>query len=133
MGDHPDHTLPNHHYYKMDVLILAAKWLVRHSSTVHSPNNSDDLCILLSSAFFFGCLFRFFKVCGSPLTCHFVLKTFLQTPHCSGYSELWILRWRRRVRSSLNVLSHCVHEKVFSMVCACAVQGHEFEENERLL
>ena len=40
MDDHPDHTTPNHHPPKMDVLpktflriILAAKGLVRHSST----------------------------------------------------------------------------------------------------
>ena len=43
MNDHPVQTIPNHHPTKMDVLpkpfvqiILAAKWLVRHSST--SPN-----------------------------------------------------------------------------------------------
>ena len=43
--------LPNHHPTKMDVLpkicvqiILAAKWLVQHSSTF--PNHSDDLCLL---------------------------------------------------------------------------------------
>ena len=41
---------PNHHPPKMDVhpkknlqIILAAKCLVRQSSTVHSPNSSDDL------------------------------------------------------------------------------------------
>ena len=40
MDDHPVHTIPNHHYTKMDVLpktsvqiILAGKWWVRHSST----------------------------------------------------------------------------------------------------
>ena len=47
----PDHTTPSHLPSKMDVLpktylqiILAAKWLVRHSSS--SPNSSDDLCLL---------------------------------------------------------------------------------------
>ena len=27
-------------------IILAAKWLVRHSSTVHPLTNSDDFCLL---------------------------------------------------------------------------------------
>ena len=42
----------NHHPPKTDVLpkyflqiILAAKWIVRHSS-IHPPNSSDDLCLL---------------------------------------------------------------------------------------
>ncbi len=66
-----------------------------------------------------------------PLTCHFVLKTFLQTEHCSGYSEMWILRWRRRVRSSLKVFSHCVHENVFSIVCACAENSWSRSQKRR--
>ena len=48
-GSH--HTKPL--LYQMDVLpktfvqiILAAKWLVRHSSSVRLPTNSDDLCLL---------------------------------------------------------------------------------------
>ena len=52
MDDHLVHTIPNHHPTKMDVLpktfvqiILAAKWLVRHSS-IRPPNNSDNLSLL---------------------------------------------------------------------------------------
>ena len=52
-------------------------------------------------------------------TCHFVLKPFLQTSQCSGYSELCILRWRRRVRSSLKLLSHWLQWKLFSCACTC--------------
>ena len=51
--DLPVHATPNHHHPKMDVLrqtflriILAAKWLVQHSSTACPPNSSDDLCIV---------------------------------------------------------------------------------------
>ena len=52
LEDLPVHTTPNHYAPKMDILpetflqiILAAKWLVRLSST--SPKNgSDDLCLL---------------------------------------------------------------------------------------
>ena len=51
------------------------------------------------------------------LTCHFVRKPFLQTSQCSGYSELWILRWSLRVRNSLKLLSHWLQWKLFS--CAC--------------
>ena len=47
MDDLPDNTTPTHNPPKMDILpksclqiILAAKWLVWHSS------NSDDLCLL---------------------------------------------------------------------------------------
>ena len=48
------HCTPNHHSPKLDVLpktclqiILAAKWLlVQHSSTVRTPSNCDDLCLL---------------------------------------------------------------------------------------
>ena len=53
INDHLVHTTPNQHPSKIDVLsksflqvILAAKWLVRHSSTVHSANSSDDLFLL---------------------------------------------------------------------------------------
>ena len=52
MDGHPVYTIPNHHPTKMDALsktfvqiILAAKWLVRHSSTSPSTT-SDDICLL---------------------------------------------------------------------------------------
>ena len=62
MDDHPFHmtcSIPNHHPTKMDVLpkffvqiILAAKWLVRHSST--SPKQQRrPLPSLLSLSFFY--------------------------------------------------------------------------------
>ena len=51
MDDHLVHTTPNHLPPNMDVLqkpflqiILAAKWLVQHSSSF--SNISDDLCLL---------------------------------------------------------------------------------------
>ena len=60
MDDHLVHTTPNHHPPKMDVLpktflqiILAAKWLVRHSSTSPLPTAttfafpSVFICLLL--------------------------------------------------------------------------------------
>ena len=55
------HTKTNHRPSKMDILpktflqsILAAKWLVRHSSMyVYPPNSSDDLCLLFCLRFFF--------------------------------------------------------------------------------
>ena len=50
--DHQVHTIPSHHPTQMDVLpktffqiIHAAKWLVRHSSTVRPSINKDDLCL----------------------------------------------------------------------------------------
>ena len=60
-NDHPVYTIPNHHPTKMDVLptnfflqiILAAKWLVRHSSTSPLPTAttfafpSVFICLLL--------------------------------------------------------------------------------------
>ena len=57
--DYPVHTIPNHHPTKMDVLqktfvqnILAAKWLVRHSST--SPKQQRwPLTSLLSLSYFY--------------------------------------------------------------------------------
>ena len=53
MDDHPVHTLPNHHPTKLGCIltktlvqiILAAKWLVRHSST-RPTTNRDDFCLL---------------------------------------------------------------------------------------
>ena len=50
-------------------------------------------------------------------TCHFVRKPFLHTSQCSGYSELWILRWSLNVRSSLKLLSHWLQWKLFSWPC----------------
>ena len=51
MADHSVHTILNHYPTRMDVLpkmfvqiILASKWLVRHSST-RPPFNSDSLCL----------------------------------------------------------------------------------------
>ena len=40
------------------------------------------------------------------LTCHFVLKTLEQTPHCSGYSELWIFWWSLKVLTSYNIIEN---------------------------
>ena len=59
LDDHPIYTIPNHHPTTMDFLpktsvkiILAAKWLVRHSKL--PTNNSDDLIpSLLSLSFFY--------------------------------------------------------------------------------
>ena len=53
MDDHPVHTIPNHHPNKLGCIltktlvqiILAAKWLVRHSST-RPTTNRDDFCLL---------------------------------------------------------------------------------------
>ena len=61
MQDHPVLTIPNHHPTKMDVLptnfvqnILAAKWLVRNSST--SPKQQwQPLPSLLSLSVFHAC------------------------------------------------------------------------------
>ena len=58
LDDHPIYTIPNHHPTTMDFLpktsvkiILAAKWLVRHSSTSHKqqrrPYSFSSVCILL--------------------------------------------------------------------------------------
>ena len=75
MFDHPFHTTPNHHPPKMDVLqktflqiILAAKWLVRHSST--SPNQQRrPLPYLLSVssplAILLDCFYIVYIVCFS--------------------------------------------------------------------
>ena len=60
LNDHLVLTKPNHQHSKMDVLpktfvqiILAAKWLVRHSST--SPNQQRrPLSSLLSLSFFYS-------------------------------------------------------------------------------
>ena len=60
IDDHPVHTITDHHPTKMDVrpktfvqIILAAKLLVRHSSTC--PNQQRwHLPSLLSLSFFFG-------------------------------------------------------------------------------
>ena len=45
--DHLDHTIPNHHPTKMDVLpkLFAAKWHTRHLSTT-PKQHSNNLCIL---------------------------------------------------------------------------------------
>ena len=57
---HPVHTKPNHHPTKMDVLlktfvqnILAAGWLVRHSST-SAKQKRRPLPSLLSVFFFYA-------------------------------------------------------------------------------
>ena len=58
MDDPPVHTIQNHHPTKMDVLpktlvqiILAAKWLVQHSS-MSPKQNRRPLPSLLSLSFF---------------------------------------------------------------------------------
>ena len=45
-----------------------------------------------------------------------VRNTFWQTPHCSGYSALWIFKCRRSVRISLKPFSHCEHWNTRSSV-----------------
>ena len=54
MDDHLVHTIPNHYLIKMDVLpktffqiILAAKWLVRHSTTAATFAFSSVFILLL--------------------------------------------------------------------------------------
>ena len=60
MDDLPVHTIPSHHTTKMDGLpktfvqiILAAKWLGRHSSTSHKQQRRP-MPSLLSLSFFYG-------------------------------------------------------------------------------
>ena len=75
--DHLVHPTPNHHPPKMDFLsktvfqiILADKWLVRHSTTVCPPTSSDDLCLPFCLIFYGYLLFtqlyiRVYHVCLS--------------------------------------------------------------------
>ena len=59
MDDYPVHSIPSHHYPKIDVLpksflqiIIAAEWLVRHSSS--SPIHTTFAFSFVFIQFFYG-------------------------------------------------------------------------------
>ena len=93
---HLVHAIPNHHLTKIDVLpktfvqiILAAKWLGRHSS-IRPPTSSNDLCPSLLSLSFFYAVYSltYIRILHFRITCCTVY-----TVHCTLYRSLDGVKW----------------------------------------
>ena len=111
MDDHPVHTRPNHHHTKMDDLpktfvkiILAAKWLVRHSST-SLRQQRRPLPSLLSISYFYAATRHIQYLCTAVhvriyfFVCHSLFCLFIGIPYCLG-EAIYYLICRVRQQSS---------------------------------